>query len=167
MQYVYARQNAFTETGAGAMNLAMSGVDTHSLRSNLGSRLQWQSWTSQRGWEITPEIRGSWMHEFLDTTSIVNAQFAGVGGAGFSANGLDLGRDWAIVGRGFSASPSARWELRADYDTQFNDDPSAPHRLRHGELRLVVDSLLSAKSFQAKPCSRDQSDSRRANQDQG
>ncbi|QDT05738.1 Extracellular serine protease precursor [Rubripirellula lacrimiformis] len=121
LQYVYARQNGFTETGAGAMNLAMSGVDTHSLRSNLGSRLQWQSWTSRRGWGITPEIRASWMHEFLDTTSVVNAQFAGVGGAGFSANGLDLGRDWAIVGGGFAARPGDRWELRADYDTQFND----------------------------------------------
>ncbi|MFG0263286.1 MAG: autotransporter outer membrane beta-barrel domain-containing protein, partial [Novipirellula sp. JB048] len=121
LQYVYARQNGFTETGAGSMNLAMAGIDTHSLRSNLGSRLQWQAWTSARGWAITPEIRGSWMHEFLDTTSVVNAQFAGVGGAGFSANGLDLGRDWAIVGGGFAARPSDRWELRADYDTQFND----------------------------------------------
>ena len=121
LQYVYARQNAFTETGAGAMNLAMAGIDTHSLRSNLGSRLQWQSWTSARGWAITPEIRGSWMHEFLDTTSVVNAQFAGVGGAGFTANGLDLGRDWAIVGGGFAARPSDRWDLRADYNTQFND----------------------------------------------
>ncbi|MEP1643048.1 autotransporter domain-containing protein [Rhodopirellula bahusiensis] len=122
LQYVYARQNAFTETGAGAMNLAMSGVDTHSLRSNLGTRLQWQSWMSRRGWAITPEIRGSWMHEFLDTTSIVNAQFAGVGGAGFTANGLDLGRDWAILGGGFEARPSDRWELRADYNTQFNEN---------------------------------------------
>ncbi len=121
LQYVYARQNGFTETGAGSMNLAMAGIDTHSLRSNLGSRLQWQPWTSARGWAITPEIRGSWMHEFLDTTSVVNAQFAGVGGAGFSANGLDLGRDWAIVGGGFAARPSDRWELRADYNTQFND----------------------------------------------
>ncbi|TWU22052.1 Extracellular serine protease precursor [Novipirellula galeiformis] len=121
LQYVYARQNGFTETGAGSMNLAMAGIDTHSLRSNLGSRLQWQPWTSARGWAITPEIRGSWMHEFLDTTSVVNAQFAGVGGAGFTANGLDLGRDWAIVGGGFAARPSDRWELRADYNTQFND----------------------------------------------
>ncbi|EMI19833.1 serine protease [Rhodopirellula maiorica SM1] len=121
LQYVYARQNAFTETGAGSMNLAMAGIDTHSLRSNLGSRLQWQPWASRRGWAITPEIRGSWMHEFLDTTSVVNAQFAGVGGAGFTANGLDLGRDWAIVGGGFAARPSERWELRADYNTQFND----------------------------------------------
>ncbi|GAA4452881.1 autotransporter domain-containing protein [Novipirellula rosea] len=121
LQYVYARQNAFAETGAGSMNLAMAGIDTHSLRSNLGSRLQWQPWSSRRGWAITPEIRGSWMHEFLDTTSVVNAQFAGVGGAGFTANGLDLGRDWAIVGGGFAARPSDRWELRADYNTQFND----------------------------------------------
>ena len=121
LQYVYARQNAFTETGAGAMNLDVSGIDTNSLRSMLGSRLQFQSRSARNGWIVTPEVRGLWMHEFLDTTSIVNAQFAGVGGAGFTANGLDLGRDWAILGTGLAARPSDRWELRADYNSQFND----------------------------------------------
>lgn len=100
LQYIYARQNALTETGAGAMGLHMSGVDTHSLRSNLGARLRGQARKNKFGWKVTPELRGSWMHEFLDATSIVNAQFAGVGGAGFQANGLDLGRDWAVVGGG-------------------------------------------------------------------
>lgn len=121
LQYVYVRQNAFTETGAGAINLATGGIDTHSLRSNLGTRLQWQPYRAGHGWAITPEIRGSWLHEFLDTTSIVNAQFAGVGGAGFTANGLDLGRDWAVVGTGLSMRTNDRWQVRTDYDTQFND----------------------------------------------
>ena len=121
LQYVYVRQNAFTETGAGAISLANGGVDTHSLRSNLGTRLQWQPYQSGNGWAIEPEIRSGWLHEFLDTTSIVNAQFAGVGGAGFTANGLDLGRDWAVVGTGLSMRPNERWQVRTAYDTQFND----------------------------------------------
>ncbi|QDT07183.1 hypothetical protein K227x_56080 [Rubripirellula lacrimiformis] len=45
---------------------------------------------------------------FVNTGAIVNAQFAGVGGAGSTANGLDLGRDWAIAGGGFAARPSDR-----------------------------------------------------------
>ena len=121
LQYVYARQNAFDETGAGTMNLQMSGVDTHSLRSHLGGRLQWQTGKSKHGWTITPEIRGSWIHEFLDTTSVINAQFAGVGGAGFRADGLDLGRDWAVVGGGFGVQLNRALSLRADYNSQFNE----------------------------------------------
>ncbi len=121
LQYVYVRQNGFTETGAGAANLNVAGIDTNSLRSLLGSRLQFQSRSAGNGWLVAPDVHGIWMHEYLDTTSIVNAQFAGLGGAGFTANGLNLGRDWAIVGAGLSARPSNRWELRADYNTQFND----------------------------------------------
>ena len=121
LQYVYVRQNAFTETGAGAINLASGGIDTHSMRSNLGTRLRWQPYQAGNGWALAPEIRSSWLHEFLDTTSIVNAQFAGVGGAGFTANGLDLGRDWAVVGTGLSMLANDRWQVRTDYDTQFND----------------------------------------------
>ena len=40
------------------------------------------------------------MHEFLDTETLVNSQFAGMGGSGFTVSGLDLGRDWLIVGGG-------------------------------------------------------------------
>lgn len=120
LQYVHARQNAFTETGAGAANLAVDGIDTDSLRSNLGGRLLHVT-DAIGGWSITPEIRGSWLHEFLDTTSVVNAQFAGIGGAGFTANGLDLGRDFAVLGCGIGGRLSDHWELRADYNSQFND----------------------------------------------
>jgi outer membrane autotransporter protein len=121
LQYVYARQNAFSETGAGAMGLDVAGIDTHSLRSFLGGRLLMESSIGRFGMTMTPEIRGSWMHEFLDTTSVVNAQFAGVGGAGFTANGLNLGRDWAILGTGMNFSKNDRFEVGVHYDAQFND----------------------------------------------
>lgn len=120
LQYIYARQDGFEETGAGAANLVVAAIDEHSLRSNVGSRLQLVT-VLESGWSITPELRGSWLHEFLDTSTIVNAQLAGAGGAGFAAEGLDLGRDWGIAGGGWSARPNRRWELRADYNTQFND----------------------------------------------
>jgi len=121
LQYVAARQNAYTETGAGAVNLAVSRVETFSLRSNLGARLLRTARKTKQGWMIAPEIRASWMHEFLDTSSLVNARFASIGGTGFTANGLDLGRDWVVVGGGFSLQPNNRWEFRADYDTMANE----------------------------------------------
>ena len=56
LQYIYVRQNGFTETGAAAANLAVPGINTHSLRSVFGSRLfsqqaQRQPFTSRRSFE--------------------------------------------------------------------------------------------------------------------
>lgn len=121
LQYVYARQNAFAETGAGAMGLNVSGIDTHSLRSFVGSRLLIEPSIGRFGMTMTPVLRGSWMHEYLDASSVVNAQFVGVGGGGFTANGLNLGRDWVVLGTGLNFSNNNRVAFGINYDTQFND----------------------------------------------
>ncbi len=120
LQYVYARQNGFTETGAGVTNLIVDGNDTHSLRSLLGSELEFGA-RPLRNMRITPQLRAIYMHEFLDTNTLVNSQFAGVGGSGFATTGLDMGRDWGIVGAGLASQVSDRWSLSSDYNTQFND----------------------------------------------
>lgn len=121
LQYIYGRQNAFNESGAGSMGLHLSGIDTHSLRSNTGCRLKLRPRITKSGVLITPEIRGSWLHEFLETSSIMSAQFAGVGHSGFVARGLDFGRDWAIIGGGLGIQLNRRFALNADYNSQFND----------------------------------------------
>ncbi len=51
----------------------------------------------------------------------MNAQFVGVGGSGFTANGLNLGRDWAVLGTGLNFSNNNRVAFGINYDTQFND----------------------------------------------
>ncbi|WDQ16393.1 autotransporter outer membrane beta-barrel domain-containing protein [Rhodopirellula sp. P2] len=134
LQYVYARQNGFTETGAGAMNLAVDGNDTHSLRSLLGGELEFAT-RPLRGMGITPQLRAIYMHEFLDSNTLVNSQFAGVGGSGFSSEGLDLGRDWGIVGGGLVTQLTDQWSLRGDYNAQFNEHQV--HHVGSGTLSYV------------------------------
>ncbi|MGV3483583.1 MAG: autotransporter domain-containing protein, partial [Planctomycetaceae bacterium] len=121
LQYVYLRQNHFAETGAGVLNLDVDGIDTHSLRSMLGARFLLPTYQTQMGYCVTPELSSLWMHEFLDTSSLVSTRFASVGGAGFAANGLDLGRDWAVLGGGLISTFSVNWQGRIDYNTQLND----------------------------------------------
>src|SRR5690606_33903037 len=99
----------------------VDGSDTHSLRGMLGGRLQLRPFSTRQGYLLTPELSSLWMHEFLDATSLVDARFASIGGAGFAANGLDFGRDWAILGGGLSADFSSRWQSRVDYNTQLNE----------------------------------------------
>jgi autotransporter-associated beta strand protein len=119
LQYIYVRQDSFTETGAGTLNQSVGGIDTNSLRGILGSRLS-RTWRTESGRALVPELRAAWMHEFLEPTTILNATFAPVGGASFAAKGLDFGRDWALVGGGTQFMLNQNVSLFANYDVQFN-----------------------------------------------
>lgn len=121
LQYIYARQNGFTETGAGAANLAVPGIDANSLRSALGTRL-FANRMTPGGRLFTPEVRAAWLHEFLETETEFTTQFASVGGVNsFSIIGLGMGRDWALMGTGVDCDMGCGWSTYADYDLLLND----------------------------------------------
>jgi len=117
LQYVYSHQDSFTEAGAGVLNLTVDAIDTHSLRSILGGKISWNHHT-QRGWGIEPNLRATWMHEFLDTNSVLSAAFGAPGSTTFAPRGLDLGSDWALVGAGLAIAPRETVALFANYDLQ-------------------------------------------------
>lgn len=119
MQYIYLRQNSFSETGGGIANLDVDGVDAESLRSILGFRLDREVRTG-RGAVLVPQIRTGWLHEFLDTDTVVSNRFAAVPGTSFAAQGLDLGRDWALLGAGLGWRMTDRLTLTSNYDAQLN-----------------------------------------------
>ena len=116
LQYIWLRQNGFTETGAGADNLSFAKTDTNSLRSIVGVRCKREHPTN---WGcLRPELRAQWMHEFLDTaTSVLIA----AGGPTGTSIGVDLGRDWAVLGGGVTLDIGGATSLFANYDVQFND----------------------------------------------
>ncbi|HEX4141928.1 MAG TPA: autotransporter domain-containing protein [Pirellulales bacterium] len=119
LQYLYVRQNSFTETGAGVMDLKVAGIDANSLRSLIGVRLAGNSWyVNER--PITPVARALWLHEFLSTSTGLNAQFAPIGGNNFAVTGTSLGRDWAILGAGLNWNLGHGWQTYANYDAQVN-----------------------------------------------
>jgi len=110
MQYTYLRQNGFQETGADALNLNVAGINTNALWGMLGARLI-HDWLSG-----TVEFRSVWLHNYLDSATVLNSTFAGVGGAAFSTQGLSLGRDAALVGGGFNWNLNGSVSLAANYD---------------------------------------------------
>jgi autotransporter-associated beta strand protein len=119
LQYIYLRQNSFIETGANALNLDVAGLDANSLRSLVGGRLQLDG-QSRGDHRVLPEVRALWLHEFLETASIVNSYFAPIGGGSFAVQGLNLGRDWALVGGGLRWESPIGCTLFANYDAQVN-----------------------------------------------
>ena len=118
LQYIYLRQNSYTETGADSLNLAVSGIDANSLRSLMGCRLRYDRGLATG--RLVPELRALWLHEFLNTSATVNSFFAPIGGGSFAIQGLNLGRDWAILGGGMLFERSSGWSITANYDAQVN-----------------------------------------------
>ena len=120
LQYIHIRQNAFTETGADAANLDVSGDGLNSLRSILGGRILANPSGAFFGCsEIA--FRTHWIHELLDrTTGIVGADFAGVGTPAFDVRGVDLGRDWVTMGTDAVWRRGKHLELRLAYELTFN-----------------------------------------------
>ena len=118
LQYSYFGQDAFTESGAGALNLAVAELDAHSLRGVLGGRLRGS--LGHCGWRrhVTPEFRLALMHEFLKTGANVNSQFAGVENSGFSSSSLDLNRSWGLAGAGLRVRLSEKMNIALDYNIQ-------------------------------------------------
>ncbi len=123
LQYIYLRQNSFTESGAGVLDLSVAGVDTNALRGLLGTRVA-QVFCTSWGHAFVPEVRALWMHEFLQPTSVVNAVFAPIGGGSFATSGLNFGRDWAVLGAGTQYAIDDQLSLFANYDLQFNSQQS-------------------------------------------
>ena len=92
-------QASFTETGAGALNLAVGGQSTSSVRTQLGSRLS-RDVQLDESHVVNIGVKVGWAHELSDTSSTTTASFAGAPGASFSVQGAQRGRDSALVGIG-------------------------------------------------------------------
>jgi uncharacterized protein with beta-barrel porin domain len=123
VQYTYLHQNSFVETNAGAIGLNVNGADTNSFRTLLGSRIAFDLITLA-GEPLKNEFHVAWMHENLGANTTIAATFVGVGGAAFGAEGVNLGRDWAVLGVGFSWAPSENTSLAANYDALLNENTS-------------------------------------------
>jgi uncharacterized protein with beta-barrel porin domain len=94
-QYIHVDQDAFEETGADAINLVGNSIDADSLRSILGLTIQQ---TGQTGLgPATTKLRVGWMHEYLDAQQLFEARFDSAVDT-FAVQGVDLGRDWAVLG---------------------------------------------------------------------
>ena len=116
-------QNAYSETGAGALNLILPKQSQDSLRSSLGARTVVPF--AMGGVPATLETRAAWSHEFKDTRS-VNARLAGDPAAGvFSLSGPHVPRDSVLLGVGIAAQATRGLRLYADVNSELNGSSHA------------------------------------------
>jgi outer membrane autotransporter protein len=100
-QGIVIDQNAFDESGAGAINLHVDSRTSASASSVLGVELSHRlDLGSKRPLLIT--LRAGWGHDFADIGRSINASFEGARGPAFTVNGAPAARDWAVVGTGLT-----------------------------------------------------------------
>jgi uncharacterized protein with beta-barrel porin domain len=51
---------------------------------------------------VRAEVRGSWQHEFGDTSTQITSRFSSLGGNAFTVTGPVTGRDSLLLGAGFT-----------------------------------------------------------------
>jgi outer membrane autotransporter protein len=112
---------SYTETGAGALNLAINPEDITIAKASLGGRLH-TSVTNSEG-TFTPEVRARLLYDMAGDDGSSSNTFTG-GGAAFSVKGLDVVEFATSVGAGLAYTPTfdTGMNLSVNYDAEIKEN---------------------------------------------
>jgi len=113
--YTRVQFDSFTESGSLAP-LGYPSQEQESLRTNLGARIAYTA--TMGGMKVTPQVRVSWQHEFLDSTQSMRSQFAFGNSPMFTVDGPNMGRDSALISAGVNLQVTSTLNIYAYYDGQ-------------------------------------------------
>ncbi len=120
----------YTESGAGDLNLQVEKQNYDIVRSSLGVKAERVIQTT--GGAFSPEVHVKWEHDFNGNTMRQDASFTG-GGAGFTTQGVNGGRDLYKVGAGVTIlscnCERKSWTVKGLYDYKWTQNHYASHQL--------------------------------------
>ena len=108
----------FTESGAESLDLALGQQNANSFRTNLGARLAY-NWEVGSNITLIPEVRGFWMHEFLNNPRNISSSLDGGSGPSFDYETSAPYRNSVFGGAGISAKFGDRWNGSVFYNVNF------------------------------------------------
>ena len=130
LQATFIGLNAYTETGAGDLNLKINSQSYDFLESGLGVSVA-DYFAMSDAIDGLPELHFKWLHELVNPTLENTATLAAAGSSSLTTPGLRSAPDTLDAGAGLTllscASCGARtWSVEAVYDYYWrNDDYSA------------------------------------------
>ncbi|MCC8428674.1 autotransporter domain-containing protein [Reyranella aquatilis] len=124
LQAYTGTQNAFTETGAGSLNLSVAQQTTNSLRTVLGAQL---GGSMDVGWRdrLALKMRLGWSHEYADTARPVTASFAGAPVAPFTTYGVAPQRDGVVLGLAANTAVADATSIYLRYEGEVSGQDNA------------------------------------------
>ncbi len=117
-------QNAFTETGAGSLNLSVAQQTTNSLRTVLGAQFGGALDLGGRD-KLAMKVRLGWSHEYADTARPVTASFAGAPVAPFTTYGVAPQRDGVVLGFAANTAIADATSIYVRYDGEVSGQDNA------------------------------------------
>jgi len=105
--------DAYTETGAGALNLAVASQSLDRTRFGLGGRLNTEA--ESGGTIYRPQLSAMWLHDSGTLTKDTVASFTG-GGGSFTTPGADVVRNTVDIGAGVAITTGKDSSVLVQYD---------------------------------------------------
>ncbi|WP_422016194.1 autotransporter outer membrane beta-barrel domain-containing protein [Reyranella sp.] len=123
LQGATATQSAFSESGAGALDLSVAAQTTNSLRSVLGAQL---GGALDLGWrdKLAMTVKLGWGHEYADTARPVTASFVGAPAFAFTTYGAAPQRDSVVLGLSASTAIADATSLYFRYEGNISSQDS-------------------------------------------
>jgi len=118
LQYDHLDVKGFSETGAGAADLAVGIQSMNSLQSRLGAHIDYHIHTTENV-AFDADFHAAWQHEFLDDVRGIGGSFIGSGLAPFTVRTTAPQRDAAVVGVELNVTFHQRFTLFAGCEVQF------------------------------------------------
>jgi len=120
LTWSHLETDAYTETGAGNMNLTVTPDDIDTAEIKAGISFTGES-TTESGGTMRPQFRLAIVGDLLDETADSTATFAG-GGSSFNTTGLDKDEVFGDIGLGFTyTNPQGDTDISVDADGRFSD----------------------------------------------
>jgi outer membrane lipase/esterase len=129
LQYIKLNLDSFTESGAGALNLAVNSQDTQSLMGNIGGRIYYTFDTGRA--LIMPFIHASYGYEFLGGAQTVTSRLA-QGSSPFTIENPSPDRNFVLCGAGVSMFLRSGASLNIGYTAQIGMDTYIAHSINGG-----------------------------------
>lgn len=113
LAYNNLKQDSYAETGAAAA-LEVGSSSTDSIRSGLGAKVSAKVATLGN-WEISPNARAVWLHEFNKSSQDQTSAFV-AGGSSFTTPGNDIATEHFNLGLGIDVASVRNTTISAKYD---------------------------------------------------
>ena len=123
-QLSYLNLDSYSETG-GVSALGFDEQSYKSYKGALGMKVKTHLGKYSEYESLTLELRGRWLHEFGDTESNINANFASDPGTIFKVSDEGLPRDTTVLGIGLKQINKQNMIYYIDYDTSINAEDTS------------------------------------------
>ena len=120
LQYTHTNLSSYTESGAGDIDLRVSGRGDDFLESSIGVKVGRPFYGTDSTLTYVPDLHANWLHELANPSMVQSAAFTAAGSPSFTTLGGRQGADTLNVGAGvtvLTCSCSAEtWSIEAVYD---------------------------------------------------